>query len=59
MPVLVEAGASDFQAMIDPIRQFVRDLPDGRLTEYEGRGHFMFVEDPERFARDVTSFLRR
>ena len=47
MPVLVIGGASDFQAMAGPLRTFVREVPDGRLVEYEGRGHFMFVEDPE------------
>jgi proline iminopeptidase len=59
MPVLVIAGAKDFQAVVGPLRTFVREVPDGRLVEYEGRGHFMFVEDPERFARDVGDFLRR
>jgi pimeloyl-ACP methyl ester carboxylesterase len=27
--------------------------------EYAGRGHFMFVEDPERFAREVSRFLQQ
>jgi pimeloyl-ACP methyl ester carboxylesterase len=26
---------------------------------YLGAGHFMFVEQPERFARDVTEFVMR
>jgi pimeloyl-ACP methyl ester carboxylesterase len=33
-------------------------VQNGRLLEYEGAGHFMWVEQPERFARDVSSFLR-
>lgn len=57
MPVLVIGGAKDFQAVVEPLRAFVARLPDARLVEYEGRGHFMFVEEPERFARDVTAFL--
>jgi proline iminopeptidase len=58
MPVLVIAGAADYQAVVDPLRPFVAGLRRGRLVEYPGRGHFMFVEDPERFARDVTAFLK-
>ena len=57
MPVLVIAGAKDYQSVVEPLRPFVAKLPRARLVEYEGRGHFMFVEDPERFARDVTDFL--
>jgi len=59
MPVLVIAGGSDFQAVVEPLRTFVERVPGARLIEYEGRGHFMFVEDPERFARDVSAFLRQ
>jgi proline iminopeptidase len=58
MPVLVIAGGADYQAVVDPVRPFVARLGRGRLIEYPGRGHFMFVEDPERFARDVTRFLK-
>jgi proline iminopeptidase len=57
MPVLAIAGAKDYQAAVEPVRAFVARLRNARLLEYEGRGHFMFVEDPERFARDVSSFL--
>ena len=58
MPVLAIQGAKDYQAAVEPVRAFVTRVPRARLLEYEGRGHFMFVEDPERFARDVTAFLR-
>lgn len=59
MPLLVIAGGSDFQAAVEPVRAFVDRVPGARLIEYQGRGHFMFVEDPERFARDVSDFLRQ
>jgi proline iminopeptidase len=58
MPVLAIAGGSDYQAAVEPVRALVAQLPRARLLEYEGRGHFMFVEEPERFARDVSAFLR-
>jgi proline iminopeptidase len=59
MPVLAIAGGSDYQAAVEPVRGFAARVPGARVIEYEGRGHFMFVEDPERFARDVSSFLRQ
>ena len=59
MPVLVIGGASDFQAAVEPLRDFVSKVPGARLIEYPGRGHFMFVEEPQRFGRDVSEFLKR
>jgi proline iminopeptidase len=58
MPVLAIQGAKDFQAAVEPVRAFAATVPGARVLEYEGRGHFMFVEDPEKFARDVSAFLR-
>lgn len=58
-PVLVIAGGRDYQAAIEPQRDLVKSLRRAQLVEYPNNGHFMFVEDPRRFARDVASFLRR
>jgi pimeloyl-ACP methyl ester carboxylesterase len=33
-------------------------IPDSRLTVYEGIGHAVHWEQPERFARDVVGFSR-
>lgn len=57
MPVLVIAGLSDFQTVVEPQRDLVGRLPRGTMLEYAGRGHFMFVEDPERVAADLTAFF--
>ncbi|MBA3526771.1 MAG: alpha/beta hydrolase [Pseudomonadota bacterium] len=59
MPVLVIGGSRDFQAVVEPLQAFVAKLPAARLMEYEGRGHYMFVEEPDRFARDVSAFLAK
>ena len=59
MPVLAIAGSRDYQAAVEPVREFVRRLPRARLIESDGAGHFMYVEQPERFARDVSAFLKR
>lgn len=56
MPVLVIAGQEDHQGGTLH-RDLVRLLPRARLHEYEETGHFMYIERPERFARDVVSFM--
>jgi proline iminopeptidase len=58
MPVLVIAGREDHQANIEPQRTFAATLPDGRMLEHAGAGHFMWAEQPQRFASDVIAFLR-
>jgi proline iminopeptidase len=56
-PVLVIAGERDFQAPLAAQSDLAKALPHGRLLVYPGLGHFTFVEDPDRFARDVSAFL--
>jgi proline iminopeptidase len=57
MPVLVIAGGKDFQAVAEPQRALAERVPSGRYLEYPDAGHFMFVEEPVRFGRDVTAFI--
>lgn len=57
-PVLIIAGGRDFNTVAKPQEELARELPRGRFLPYPANGHFMFVEDPKRFARDVTDFLR-
>lgn len=57
-PVLIVAGGADHQAVVAPQRALAAALPRGRLVVLPGRGHFMFVEDPDGFARLVIPFLR-
>lgn len=57
MPVLVIAGRRDLQAAIEPQRDFVTRLPRGVLSEWSEAGHFMFAEEPDRFAKEVSAFL--
>jgi non-heme chloroperoxidase len=39
--------------------ELLETLPDARLEVYEGVGHAVHWERPERFARDVVEFSRR
>ena len=57
-PVLVIAGGEDRQAAVAVQRDLVKALPHGRLLVYPMDGHFMFVDEPDRFARDAAAFLR-
>jgi proline iminopeptidase len=58
-PTLIIAGGRDFQAVEAPQRDLAKALPRGRFLLYPNDGHFMFVEEPRRFAKDVTAFLGR
>jgi proline iminopeptidase len=58
MPLLFIAGGRDFQTAIGPQRALARKVRNGQLTVYPTAGHFMFVDEPERFARDVEAFVR-
>jgi proline iminopeptidase len=59
MPVLIIAGRHDGAAHPDGLRELARRLPEVRFIEYEQSGHFVYLDEPERFAHDVAAFLRR
>ncbi|HEV2146158.1 MAG TPA: alpha/beta fold hydrolase [Longimicrobiaceae bacterium] len=58
MPVLVIAGQHDYQVGLEAPRELARSLPQGQLRVYERGGHHMYLDEPERFAREVIGFLR-
>lgn len=57
LPVLVLAGRHDHQVGMEGPEALVRDLPDARLVVYDRSGHFLYADEPDRFARDVIAFL--
>lgn len=59
MPLLFIAGGKDFQTAIAPQRALAAKVRDGRVIVYPNAGHFMFADEPERFARDVAAFVAR
>ena len=59
MPVLFIAGGKDFQTAIPPQRALASKVRDGRVIVYRNAGHFMFADEPERFAADVAGFVVR
>jgi 3-oxoadipate enol-lactonase len=58
MPTLVLTGDED--AVVDPRNSelLAERIPGARLAVFAGGGHLFFWEEPERFVRLVTEFLR-
>jgi len=59
MPLLFIAGGKDFQTAIGPQRALASKVRNGRVLVYPNAGHFMFADDPQRFANDVAAFVAR
>jgi proline iminopeptidase len=57
MPVLVVAGRFDGAARSAGLRELARRLPNARFVEYERSGHFVYLDEPDRFAREVSAFI--
>ena len=57
MPVLVVAGRHDGAARPAGLRALADRLPNARFVEYERSGHFVYLDEPARFARDLTAFV--
>jgi proline iminopeptidase len=58
MPVLVLAGEEDYAIGLPAQRALGRQLPKAKVVEYAGAGHFLYLDAPQRFTRDVVAFLR-
>lgn len=57
MPVLVIAGRHDGAAGTEPLELLAGRLPNARFLEFESSGHFVYLDEPERFAREVGAFV--
>jgi pimeloyl-ACP methyl ester carboxylesterase len=51
-------GAEDPFGGEDVARRFVASIPDARLTVLPGAGHAPWLDDPDRCADEIRSFLR-
>jgi proline iminopeptidase len=58
MPVLVIAGARDGAVIPAGLEPLAEKLPHARYVELENSGHFVYLDEPERFAKEVAAFLR-
>jgi proline iminopeptidase len=58
MPTLVIAGRLDGAVPPEGLRILAEHLPHARYLEFERSGHFPYLNEPDRFAREVTAFIR-
>jgi pimeloyl-ACP methyl ester carboxylesterase len=57
-PCLIMAATGDLLVPVANAHNLSKKIPGSRLKIYEGYGHQFFVEQSERFNRDVIEFLK-
>ena len=57
VPVLVIYGQYDPGVSDSDVSRFLKQLPTSKAIKYEASGHATFAEEPERFNRDLASFV--
>ena len=56
-PTLIMVGSEDHQLPVPLSENMHAAIPDSRLEVFHGSGHFMMVEDPDRFYSVLDGFL--
>jgi len=59
MPVLIIVGKYDNAVGVEQMRNLADRLPHAHFDEFEQSAHFVYAEEPEKFANDVAGFLSR
>ena len=58
VPTLVVHGRADGVVLPAAAEHIAATVPGARLLVYDGVGHAVALEDPERFNRDLADFVR-
>ncbi len=58
MPALVIADTHDGAVIPAGLRPLAERLPHARYVEFENSGHFVYLDEPDRFARVATAFIK-
>ena len=58
VPTMIFAGSED-RIFLPLARSLQEKIPNSRLSVYDGVGHMVNLEAPERFNRDLEQFLER
>ncbi|ASU84116.1 alpha/beta hydrolase [Nocardiopsis gilva YIM 90087] len=58
-PALLLRGGDSFMLAADRARTMARERPDVETVVFPGCGHWLYAEEPDRFARAVGDFLDR
>ena len=59
VPVLVSQGRADTVVLPAMAEHVLATCPTAEASWYEGVGHTPFLEDPERFNRELAALTRR
>jgi haloalkane dehalogenase len=59
VPTLILWGQQDEYVPLDYAPRFAREIPDSKLVLLDGVRHFLFEDEPDRCAQEVTEFLRQ
>jgi haloalkane dehalogenase len=57
VPTLVLWGENDLFAPVAGAYRFKREIPDAKLVVLKDAGHFVYADEPERCATEITGFL--
>lgn len=57
VPTLVIVGTHDFITNVAMAEEIVKHIPNARLEIFEDSGHFVLVEEPEKFYRVIKEFI--
>ncbi|WP_024801944.1 alpha/beta fold hydrolase [Nocardia sp. BMG51109] len=57
VPVLILHGTADPVVPVDNGRYIAETVPDARTSYWDDAQHGLFVEDPARFAAEITAFV--
>jgi pimeloyl-ACP methyl ester carboxylesterase len=52
-PVRIICGSEDRVVSLEELRDLANRLPNAKLTVYEGARHAAYLDNPERFKRDL------
>lgn len=58
LPVLVTMGSLDVAQSPDAFARLKAALPKAKYSVYEGMGHLTFAQDPLRFNKELTAFVK-
>lgn len=56
LPILLTRGSTDVAMPSADTNLLLERLPKARLSDYVGAGHLAFVEQPDRFNRELAAF---
>ena len=59
VPVLITHGDRDIDGSTTMSQHVLDTCPTAEVSWYKGIGHAPFLEDPERFNRELADFTRR